>query len=227
MRIAAVGDICCEAIHTGYWAQRLQGVNHEADVLLLAGNLTKGGTKEELAVLLGELATFTIPVVAVLGENDYEDGNATTIYDSLRRAGFNHLEGSSTEIDGVTFVGSMGVEVGFHGGVKRRWSYAERQLMTRFEHYLQSAGDARRVVLLHNSPILATVEGEEPDFLEEDGSSAMEQAIDQAGANLIVHARAAKGALEGTTQGGIPVYNVSLPLLEQHGMARPYRIFTV
>lgn len=227
MRIAAVGDICCEAAHKGYWAERLSGVNDEADALLLAGNLTRNGTKDELQVLLGELATFTIPVVVVLGNNDYEDGQATTIYDSLRRAGFHHLEGSATEIDGVTFVGSMGVEGGFRSGLKRRWSYAERQLMTRFEHYLQNAGGGRRVVLLHNSPILATVEGEPPDFLEEFGSSAMEQSIDQAGADLVIHAHAANGRPEGRTQRGIPVYNVSLPLLQQEGFARPYRIFQV
>ncbi len=227
MRIAAVGDICCEATHAGYWSSQLQGVNQEADVLLLAGNLTRGGTKEELAVLLDELGTFTVPVVAVLGNNDYDDGNATTIYDSLRRAGFHHLEGSSTDIEGVTFVGSMGVEGGFRSSTRRRWSYAEQQLMTRFEHYLQSSAGERRVVLLHNSPILATVEGEEPELLEEFGSSAMEKAIDTAGADLIIHAHASNGTLEGRTQKGIPVYNVSLPLLKRHGYARPYRMFEV
>lgn len=225
MRIAAVGDLHCEVGQSGFWARQLAPVHQDADILLLAGDLTASGTRAELDVLLGELASITIPIVAVLGNHDYDDGQSVTIAETLRRKGIHHLEGSATDIDGVMFVGSMGVEGGFKGGARRRWSYAEQQLMARLRHYLGVGAGTRRVVLLHNAPILATLEGEPRDLLPVLGSSAMESAIDEAGADLIIHAHAHHGTLEGRTQAGIPVYNVALPVLQRAGYEQPYRIF--
>src|SRR2546428_12296608 len=47
MRIAAVGDLHCRADTRRNVAVALRGVDQEADVLLLAGDLTDHGTREE------------------------------------------------------------------------------------------------------------------------------------------------------------------------------------
>ena len=226
MKIAVVADIHCERGHRGFWAPRLEPVNGQADALLLAGDLTLTGDLGELAVLLDELKIVTVPIVAVLGNHDYDGGRARMIAERLRRAGITCLEGGATEVGDLTVTGAMGVEGGFSPAV-RRWSYAERQLMARLEHYLSAATTSRRVVLLHYAPILATL-GDEPAELHELlGSSALETAIDEAGADLILHGHAHGGAPEGRTRAGIPVYNVALPVLQQAGYTAPYRIIDI
>jgi Icc-related predicted phosphoesterase len=226
MRLAAVGDLRCTRQDSGMWAPRLAGVNTVADVLLLAGDLTDSGTLEELAVLLGELRSVSIPIVTVLGDQDYAGGRARVFAETLRRAGVHHLEGASAHIGNVTFVGALGAEGGFSRTPKRRLSYAERQLAPRLRHYLSTAGETdRRVVLLHYAPIEATLQGEQPEHFHLLGSSTMADAIDDVGADLILHAHACHGAPEGQTTGGVPVYNVALSLLKRLGNQSPYRIF--
>jgi len=46
------------------------GANDEADVLLLAGDLTRRGTPAEFRVVAGELADVRIPILTVLGNHD-------------------------------------------------------------------------------------------------------------------------------------------------------------
>lgn len=225
MKLAAVGDLCCETGHVGYWRPRLAPVNTEADVLLLAGDLTRGGELGELDVLLQELQAVAIPIVAVLGDRDYEAGRARVILERLRRAGIATLEGGSTTIGSATVVGAVGVEGGFDATPPRRWSYAERQLMARLEHYLANVDPVQRVVLLHYAPIQPGSSTDDPDEIAALGSSCMAVAIDTAGAELVLHAHAADGRAEGRTAQGTPVFNIALPVLERLGYSRPYRIF--
>jgi Icc-related predicted phosphoesterase len=225
MKLAAVADIHCERGHRGLWAPLLEPVNRQADALLLAGDLTLTGDLGELAVLLEELKRVSVPIVAVLGNHDYDGGRARVFAERLRRAGIACLEGGATEIGDITVTGAMGVEGGF--APARRWSYAERQLMARLEHYLSAAATSRRVVLLHYAPILATLGDEPADLHELLGSSALEAAIDAAGADLILHGHAHGGAPEGRTRSGIPVYNVALPVLQRAGYTTPYRIIDI
>lgn len=227
MRLAAVSDIHCQAGDEGRWSARLGAANEQADCLLLAGDLTLAGDLAELRVLLGELERITIPIIAVLGNHDYDGGRARVLAETLRRAGIHLLEGSSVQVGGVAFVGGMGVEGGFARGPRRRWSYAEQQFMARLKHYLEAAASMPRVVVLHYAPISATLAGEDADLWPLLGSSAMETAVDAAGADLIIHGHAHHGALEGRTAGGVPVFNVSLPVLEGGGSATSYRLFTI
>jgi hypothetical protein len=45
---------------------------------------------------------------------------------------------------------------------------------------------------------------------------------------LVLHGHAHRGQLEGRTQGGVPVYNVSMPLLTRSFADRPpFRVFEV
>ncbi|HSH80706.1 MAG TPA: metallophosphoesterase [Herpetosiphonaceae bacterium] len=228
MKLAAVGDLHCRVEQSGYWAPRLRAVNDEADVLLLTGDLTLNGGLDQLDVLLGELRVVTVPVVTVLGNHDYASGRARVFGERLRRAGIRNLEGAATTVGDVTFVGAMGAEGGFTDSPeKRRWSYAEQQVMARLTHYLQAADGGPRVVVLHYAPILQTLEGEARRLLPVLGSTALEVAIDTAGADLVLHGHAHFGTHAGMTRGGVPVYNVALPVLQRAGYATPYRIFEV
>ncbi len=228
MKLAAVGDLHCRVEQSGYWASRLRAVNDEADVLLLTGDLTLNGGLDQLDVLLGELRVVTVPVVTVLGNHDYASGRARVFGERLRRAGIRNLEGAATTVGDVTFVGAMGAEGGFTDSPeKRRWSYAEQQVMARLTHYLQAADGGPRVVVLHYAPILQTLEGEARRLLPVLGSTALEVAIDTAGADLVLHGHAHFGTHAGMTRGGVPVYNVALPVLQRAGYATPYRIFEV
>jgi Icc-related predicted phosphoesterase len=226
MKIAAVADLHCEIEHIGFWAPRLRPVNDEADCLILAGDLTSTGDLGELRVLLGELEAITIPIVTVLGNHDYDSGRARVIAETLRRAGINNLEGNAAEIDDVAFVGGMGVEGGFATNAGRRWSYVEQQFMARLRHYLSSA-EGRRVAVLHYVPVPGTLVGEDEELFPLLGSSAMESVIDEVGADLILHGHAHNGVAESTTAGGIPVFNVSLPVLGRAGYGTPYRVFEI
>lgn len=224
MKLAATGDMRCSTADSGRWATRFAPVVDEADALLLAGNLTETGDPAELEVLIDELAALTIPVVAVLGAQDYDGGRAWLLSERLRRAGIACLEGAATVLDDVTIVGAMGVEGGFSRAPTRRWSYAERQIMGRLQHYLATATSRHRVVLLHHVPAAAMASGEDKADWPMLGSSALETAIDAAGADVVIHAHATQGAPEGRTARGVPIFNVSLPLLERLGYARPYRV---
>jgi predicted MPP superfamily phosphohydrolase len=62
-------------------------VNEQADFLLLCGDLTDYGLPEEADILVAELAAaVTIPVVAVLGNHDYESGQHVEVCKILTAA---------------------------------------------------------------------------------------------------------------------------------------------
>ena len=85
-------------------------------MLVLTGDLTDLGKPREAEILAEELRACSIPVVAVLGNHDYECGHEDEIKAIIKGAGVHLLDGSSHEIDGVGFVGVKG----FAGGFGRR-----------------------------------------------------------------------------------------------------------
>src|SRR5690606_10705654 len=85
-----------------------------------------------------------------------------------------------------------------------------------------------RVVMLHYSPIQSTVEGEPPEIFPFLGSSRLEDPINRHGCDAVFHGHAHHGRLEGRTQTGIPVFNVSVALLGSAAPEHPpYRIFEI
>src|SRR4029079_10980122 len=76
IRIAAVGDVHVAEDSDERFEPWIEAVHAEADALLLAGDLTRYGNPAEGAVLARELSKIKIPVVAVLGNHDYQmDGD--------------------------------------------------------------------------------------------------------------------------------------------------------
>src|SRR5690349_1249653 len=74
IRIAAVGDVHCGEADTGLYRDLLAAANDEADVLVLCGDLTRRGLAVEFKIVVGELTDVKIPIIAVLGNHDYEAG---------------------------------------------------------------------------------------------------------------------------------------------------------
>ena len=117
MRIAATGDLHFGKASAGGLQPLLSQITTDADVLLLAGDLTDYGTVDEARALAKDLAAFVrIPIVAVLGNHDFESGAEREIHQIFVDQGVCVLDGDTCEVQGVGFAGVKG----FAGGFGRR-----------------------------------------------------------------------------------------------------------
>lgn len=233
IRIAAVGDLHCTKASVGSFSPWLSTVNARADILLLCGDLTDYGTAEEVEVLVKELSVVRIPILAVLGNHDYESGRAEEVTAALSEAGVKVLSGDTVEILGVGFVGTKGFAGGFGQFTLGHWGEPsiKRFVQDAIDETLKlEAGLARlrtehRVVLLHYSPIRQTVEGEPVEIHPFLGCSRLEEPLLRYPVSAVFHGHAHRGQLEGVTSKGAPVYNVAAPLLRRSFPDEsPYRI---
>jgi Icc-related predicted phosphoesterase len=86
----------------------------------------------------------------------------------------------------------------------------------------------RLIALLHYAPVQGTVDGEPLEIYPFVGSSRLEEPIGRYPVSFVVHGHAHRGQLEGRTKSGVPVYNVSMPLLTRAFPDRPpFRVFEV
>src|SRR5437870_3250339 len=115
VRIGAMADLHCSKSSQGLLQPLFQQVAELVDVLLLAGDLTDYGIAEEAAVLARELSGVKLPIVAILGNHDFESGKPEEITQILTDAGVKMLDGDAWEVQGV---GIAGVK-GFGGGYGR------------------------------------------------------------------------------------------------------------
>ncbi len=224
MRLAAVGDLHIKKTSQGQLQPLLASVNDHADMLLLCGDLTDYGLEEEASVLARELnAVVRIPIVAVLGNHDYESGQPDKVIKVLTDAGVQVLDGEAVEVRGVGIAGAKGFCGGFGRGTLGAWGEpaTKRFVQEALDEALKLEGalarlrTERRVALLHYAPIRATVESEPPEILPYLGTSRLEGPITRHPVDLVFHGHAHHGDLEGRTSTGVPVYNVAMPLLLQ------------
>lgn len=233
LRIAAFGDVHFTADAAGSLRPQFADLPERADLLLIAGDITRVGEPEEARFFGEELADIGVPVVAVLGNHDYHRDMEGEIAGALEAAGVTVLEGSTVTLDINGWrVGVAGIK-GFGGGFGPLW-YASGEPETRAFIGLGEAAARRlgeilaeleadvRIALLHYSPIEATVATDPPQLYPFLGSSLLGEAIDRAGADLVLHGHVHLGVHEGTTPGGVPVRNVSRELL-----GRPYALLTL
>ncbi|MGH9039056.1 MAG: metallophosphoesterase family protein [Acidimicrobiia bacterium] len=231
VRVAAVGDVHLGEDGAGTLRPLLTGLPDEADVLLLAGDLTRHGEPAEAEVLAAELEGLPVPVVSVLGNHDHHAGCPEKIAAVLEKVGVTILEGSSTtlRINGLTLgvAGTKGFGGGFTGACGSEFGEEEMKAFMRHSRHLAEQLEATlaaldtdlRVALLHYSPVDGTLEGEALEIYPFLGSSLLAQAIDAAGADFAFHGHAHAGSESGTTPGGVPVDNVAYPVIR-----RPYRV---
>jgi Icc-related predicted phosphoesterase len=224
VRVAAIGDVHCTNTSQGALQPLFQQIGDSADILVLCGDLTDYGLPEEAQVLAKELTTsLKIPVVAVLGNHDFESGQAQEVQHILSDAGVKILDGGGCEVHGIGFAGVKGFAGGFGERALRPWG---EESMKRFVHEVIDEAlkleraiarlqTAQRIVVLHYSPVRATVEGEAPEIFPFLGSSRLEEPLNHYPVTVIFHGHAHHGSPEGQTQRGVPVYNVALPLLRR------------
>jgi Icc-related predicted phosphoesterase len=231
VRIAAVGDIHLGRLEYGPPIQTLfTQVSELADVLALCGDLTDRGEPEEGRQLARALASVGVPIVAVLGNHDYESAKVPELSRILCDAGVQVLDGGdAVEIHGVGFAGVKGFAGGFGRRALGPWGEETIKLFVReavdealkLETSLSKLRTDRRVVLLHYSPIAGTVEGEPKEIYPYLGSSRLEEPLIRYPVDVVFHGHAHHGTLEGKTVGGVRVFNVSLSLLHRSFPDRP------
>ena len=237
MRIAAAADLHVRSGEEERVRAMFETARTEADVLVLAGDLTDHGRPGETEALVRGLHHVGIPIVAVLGNHDHEAGNERDMMRMLGASGVHILDRRrpTTIIDGIGFAGVKG----FGGGYGQRLvrGFGEDSLKAfvsasvveaeALRAALLSLPTTTKVAVLHYSPVEATIEGEPRDIWSFLGTSRLEQALDEGGASFCVHGHAHHGRLEGATERGVPVRNVSLPVLKASGVERPYLLFDV
>lgn len=230
MRLAAAGDLHVKKTSQGALQPLLAPVNDHADLLLLCGDLTDYGLREEAAILAKELnAAVRIPVVAVLGNHDYESGQQEDVCRILTDAGVKVLDGEAYEIGGVGIAGAKGFSGGFGRATLGAWGEqaTKRFVQEAIDEALKLEGalarlrTRQRIALLHYSPIRGTVEGEPLDIFPYLGTSRLEEPLNRHPVDVVFHGHAHHGAPEGRTSAGTPVYNVAMPLLLQKFPDRP------
>ncbi|HEX6132297.1 MAG TPA: metallophosphoesterase [Actinomycetota bacterium] len=234
IRVAAAADVHAGTDAAAQVAEAFAGVGRDADVLLLAGDLTKMGAPEEAAVLAAALEPVAIPVVAVLGNHDHHVDRPDDVEATLVDAGVRVVEGGAEVVDvGGVPVGVAGVK-GFGGGFEDACATEFGELETKafvrhtkdrasaLERALARLDTPVRIALMHYAPIRDTLEGEHPELYPFLGSYLFAEACDRGGANLVVHGHAHHGRERGRTPAGVPVRNVALPVL-----GRPYAVYVL
>jgi Icc-related predicted phosphoesterase len=236
VRLAALADIHYSKTAQGSLQPLFAQIAESADVLMLCGDLTDYGLADEARVLAKDLMPINIPVVSVLGNHDYEAGEEVEISKILADVGVHMLDGDTWEFHGIGFAGVRGFCGGFGRGALGPWGekiikafvHEAVQEALKLESALARLTVDHRVVLLHYSPIRATVEGELPEIYPFLGSSRLEDPLSRFDVAAVFHGHAHKGAPEGRTQTGIPVFNVAHAVLRANYPDRPpFRLFEI
>jgi Icc-related predicted phosphoesterase len=232
IRIAAAGDIHVTAANRAAVSSSLDQVEREADLVLLAGDLTSFGEPEEGRVLAEICRGRRIPIIAVLGNHDWHVNRAAELIAVLETGGIAVLDRSwcVKEVRGtaVGIVGTKGFVGGFpdarlpdFGEPLLRTIYAETtKEVDALEQGLQAvAACPLRIVLLHYSPTTTTLRGEPPSIWAFLGSERRAVPIERHRPDLVLHGHGHRGTFAGDVV-GVPVYNIALPV-----MGRDFWIF--
>ncbi|GAB2548702.1 metallophosphoesterase family protein [Nocardia heshunensis] len=233
VRIAAVGDLHMRESMRGRFRPALLDLADHADVLLLAGDLTNGGTLRETDALCAEIAELPVPVVAVLGNHDHDRRLGFRITAQLTGIGVHMLEGTAITlpVNGIRLgiAGVMGGSGGFpghranpdEGSVEHRRRFRRGPAdAIRLRAALESLDCDLRIALMHFSPVLDTLVGEPPKIYPGLGCQGLAEAVEAGGAVLAIHGHAHGGSEFGRTAAGVEVRNVSYPVIRS-----PYRVY--
>jgi Icc-related predicted phosphoesterase len=227
IRVAAVGDLHAGIDSKGLLRPGFERVADRADLLLLAGDLTRGGGPDEAAVLAEELRDIPIPRIAVLGNHDYQADREADVRRILEKAGVQVLEGESTTLEvgdvRVGIAGSKGFGGGFTGACATDFGEPEMKAFVRHTKRLAAQLEAAlrsldgvdvKIALMHYAPVEATLGSEPLEIYPFLGSYLLAEAVDHGGAQLVFHGHAHRGVEKGVTPGGVPVRNVAQPVIK-------------
>ena len=233
--LAAIGDLHVVETDEHRYRDMFAEISEVADVLALCGDLTNFGKTSEAESLAADLIACTIPVVAVLGNHDYECGQPEEVARILTAVGVTMLDEQATVVEGVGFAGVKGFIGGFDRG--ELGAFGEPAIKTfvdesinearKLENQLRSLRTDRAVALLHYSPIAETVIGEPEPIFPFLGSSRLANAVDRFdNVKMVLHGHAHRGSYQGATPRGVPVYNCA-QFVVQSNFSRPYALLEI
>lgn len=225
VRVAAVGCLHVRQRHEGRFRRLFQAAAGRADVLLLAGDLTERGTVAEARVVAGEVGGLPVPVVAVLGNHDHLGGRPDQVGEVLADAGVMVLDYSGVVVSAggarVGIAGGMGWPGGFGDGAQAGGEDRVRD-GRRLTAALAGLDCDVRIALTHYAPVVDTLAGEPLELYPRLGSRSLGEAVDSAGADLVVHGHAHRGVEHGVTASGAPVRNVARAVIRD-----AYRVYAL
>ena len=228
VRIAAAGDM-----HYGGAQDRdrartaFASLAGRADLVLLAGDLTTHGEPEQAAILAEAAGEAGAPVVAVLGNHDWHANRAGEVAAVLQEAGIVLLDRAHHVLEvcgaSVGIAGAKGFVGGFRGmGLPDFGERSLRGIYAETGEEVEALGRGLheialcpfRVALLHYAPIPDTLHGEPQEIWTFLGSDRLAAPILEHRPDLVLHGHAHAGRLQGELD-GVPVYNVSVPVMGQ------------
>ena len=233
LKVGALADLHVREGQARPYRELFDEICRVADVLVLAGDLTDLGKREEAQILAEDLKACSVPVLAVIGNHDHESGEPEAVRQILRDAGVVMLESRPFVIQDVGFVGAKGFAGGFGRHLLTAFGEpAIKQFVaesmgeaTRLENGLRSLHTERVFVVLHYAPVVATIAGEPSEIYPFLGSSRLAEVIDRFNVQAVVHGHAHHGKYEGRSPGGVPVYNVASHIEKPTG--RPYGLIEI
>lgn len=223
--IAALADIHCAEDAENLYKPLFQRIDSVADILLMPGDLTRYGRIEEAETLIGELSIMSKPVFAVLGNHDFHQTLHSEMAEILSGQGINVLDGHAAEIQirdvSVGIAGTKGFGGGF--GIRALPEFGEDILKNfyrltieeaqKLENGLSALNTDVKIAMLHYAPVAETLLGEPHEIYAFMGSSVFSESVDKYKVDIALHGHAHFGSEEGVTPEGIPVRNVSAPML--------------
>ncbi|MDQ4124777.1 MAG: metallophosphoesterase [Actinomycetota bacterium] len=225
IRVAAAGDVHFGEDSAGTLQPHLEEVADCADLLVLAGDLTRHGSADEAAVLAKELSGLPLPMFTVLGNHDYHGDQHREITQVMEEHGIRVLEGDGEVVTvGGKRVGVAGIK-GFGGGFAgacgtefgepemKSFIRHTKRTSARLEGALGALDADVKVCVLHYSPVEETLRGERLEIYPFLGSYLLAEAVDRGGADIVFHGHAHAGSEKGVTPGGVRVRNVAQPVL--------------
>lgn len=229
--MAASADIHAGSGDADRLREAFAHVEECADLVLLAGDLTQHGEVDEARVLAEACRGLSVPVVAVLGNHDWQSDRPSDLTRELVEAGVIVLDRSHTilTVDGAS-VGIAGAK-GFVGGFGNQWANFGEPLFR--EAYAETTRDVEgfdkalasiepcsvRIGLLHYAPTEQTLFGEPERLWLVLGAERLAGPIRAHRPDIVLHGHAHHGSFEGDID-GVPVYNVAV-----HVMGRAFWIF--
>jgi Icc-related predicted phosphoesterase len=233
IRLAAAADIHADEAHREKVRAAFAQVEEDADLVLLAGDLTTHGEPEQARVLADATRDLDIPIFAVLGNHDWHANRGDEVTEVLTDGGITVLQRNwaicETD-DGIEIgiVGTKGFVGGFPGSLLpdfgepllRQVYHETSEEVLALERGLQAVAHCPlRVVLLHYAPTDETLKGEPPGIHVFLGSTRLAVPIAEYMPDLVLHGHAHAGSFEGAI-GPTPVYNVAV-----HVTRRDFYVF--
>ena len=225
VRVAAAGDIHCSEEERARLETAFMDAERESDLILLAGDLTTYGEPEQAEVLADVARGIGVPVYAVLGNHDWHAGRHEELVSALRSGGIHVLERATDVVTvkgfEVGIVGTKGFIGGFTGSLLPdfcepllRRVYAETSAeVSALDRGLRRVCECVvRIVLLHYSPTVTTIQGEPETIWAFLGSQRLADPIAEHKPDLVLHGHGHRGSFAGAID-DVPVFNVGVPVI--------------